>query len=339
MSRAEDIYKRIQSEGEVAINDFILSRSSEELFLDFKRSSDHGAGRTLHQNDRNNLAKAISGFGNSEGGVIIWGIDCSSDQVGADVARSRSPIQDVDRFRSLIENAISGCTTPAHNGIQNFVFKTNGAEGYVITLIPKSNSAPHQTVLDSQYYMRAGSSFCRVPHAILSGMFGRRPQPWVYLTYTIGPAVAQDGGYLCQIGLTMYNGGLGIARDLFLNAEILELPGDQCTARFIPKEANNWDGSIAFNYKLGLICKSHFRLAPKALCMPASIDVFFKPPFTQKLKIELHCGCDEGEPFVAIFDNISERVNEAFQELTVAPSDQTIIAKLLNIQMVAGSVA
>jgi hypothetical protein len=76
MDRAEEIFNRINEKGEAAIDDFILTRASEELFLAFKRSSDNGAGRILSQTDRNNLAKAVSGFGNSEGGVIVWGIDC-----------------------------------------------------------------------------------------------------------------------------------------------------------------------------------------------------------------------------------------------------------------------
>ena len=48
--------------GEQAIDGFILERQSEELFLDFKRSSDNGAGDRLSDRDRDNLAKAISGF-------------------------------------------------------------------------------------------------------------------------------------------------------------------------------------------------------------------------------------------------------------------------------------
>ena len=81
MGRAEDIFERIQQNGETAIDEFIITRKSEELFLDFKRSADNGAGRVLHSIDRDNFAKAISGFGNSEGGVIVWGVDCSKDKV------------------------------------------------------------------------------------------------------------------------------------------------------------------------------------------------------------------------------------------------------------------
>jgi len=74
MERSEELFKRICSIGESAIDEFISSRESEHLFLDFKRSSDHGRGVRLSNDDRNNFAKAISGFGNSEGGSSfgVW---------------------------------------------------------------------------------------------------------------------------------------------------------------------------------------------------------------------------------------------------------------------------
>src|SRR5690348_3339481 len=110
MARAEDLYKQIRQGGVAALEEFIRTRKSEELFLDFKRSSDNGGGPRLSDNDRNNFAKAISGFGNSEGGVLVWGVDCSDDERGADVARFEVPLHDAPRFVSWLQGAISGCT-------------------------------------------------------------------------------------------------------------------------------------------------------------------------------------------------------------------------------------
>ncbi len=70
MSRAEDLYERIKKDGESVLDNFILQGQAQELFLDFKRSSDNGKNRHLSQTDRNNLAKAISSFGNSEGARV-----------------------------------------------------------------------------------------------------------------------------------------------------------------------------------------------------------------------------------------------------------------------------
>lgn len=73
------------------------------MFLDFKRSRDNGSGNHLYPDDKKNLAKAISGFGNSEGGVLIWGLGSSRRVQNGDVAEIKFPIQNVKRFLSWIE--------------------------------------------------------------------------------------------------------------------------------------------------------------------------------------------------------------------------------------------
>jgi hypothetical protein len=103
MGRAEDLFDRIRAGGVSAIEEIIEDRTSEELFLDFKRSGNCGKGKRLKDDDRNNLAKAISGFGNSEGGVVIWGVDCSRMKDGADVAQAKVPFEDPKRFVSWLE--------------------------------------------------------------------------------------------------------------------------------------------------------------------------------------------------------------------------------------------
>lgn len=90
MSRAEDIFEKLIYFGEDAIDEFIMSRQTEELFLDFKQAvSDGKSMRSLHPNDRRNLGKAISAFGNSEGGVLVWGVECSRDWSLATLPRPR----------------------------------------------------------------------------------------------------------------------------------------------------------------------------------------------------------------------------------------------------------
>lgn len=59
MGRAEDIFEKIRHGNVDAIDDLILQRQSEDLFLDFKRSADNGAGTKLHDNDRKNLSKSL----------------------------------------------------------------------------------------------------------------------------------------------------------------------------------------------------------------------------------------------------------------------------------------
>src|SRR5262245_27824918 len=129
MGRAEDLLSRIEVGGEQAVEDLIATRASEEHFLEFKRSKDNGQGLHLDATDRDNLGRAISGFANSEGGVVVWGI-------GGDQATTRHPLADAVRFAGLIDGAVSGCTVPSVGGVRSVpVLSTNSPAGYVATLI------------------------------------------------------------------------------------------------------------------------------------------------------------------------------------------------------------
>lgn len=160
-----------------------MSRQTEELFLDFKQAvSDGKSMRSLHPNDRRNLGKAISAFGNSEGGVLVWGVECSRDLELGDVAKAKVKVQNVHRFLSWLENAISGCTIPSHNKVRNHIISCDdNGDGFVATYIPKSDIAPLMTTTGSQIYIRSGSNNVPAPYAVIAGMFGKRPQPNIEL--------------------------------------------------------------------------------------------------------------------------------------------------------------
>ena len=51
---------------------YVESGQEENLLLDFKQVND---AELTNKDDRKNLAKALSGFSNSSGGLIVWGID------------------------------------------------------------------------------------------------------------------------------------------------------------------------------------------------------------------------------------------------------------------------
>jgi hypothetical protein len=152
----------------------------EELFLDYKQAATTTfPALSLHADDRKNLAKAISGFGNGDGGLIIWGVDCRQGARG-DLPGPPVPIADVAAFKALIENAVGGLTLPPHAGVLSLELPhpAEGRGGFVATLIPAGLDVPYQALHPRlEYYMRAGSSFRPVSHGLLAGMFGRIPQP------------------------------------------------------------------------------------------------------------------------------------------------------------------
>ncbi|MCG8056922.1 MAG: ATP-binding protein [Candidatus Thiodiazotropha endolucinida] len=283
MERSLDLFQRIEEDGLSVIENFVENRKIEELFLDFKRSSNNGSDSKLSNRDRNNLAKAISGFGNSEGGVLVWGVDCSKDADGADVAKALVLIENPQRFVSLLQGAVSGCTVPPHTGVENFIVKFNDTHGIVVTHIPKSNSAPHQMIPDRKYYIRAGSDFVPTPHDVLAGMFGRRPQPHVFHTYQLSKAAYNQESLHIAFGLILHNEGPGIASDIFSIVKTGSIPGSNSRIYYQTNFGDTWTGFMENEIQLSLITKPDVRLPPGANLQATVIHIYLQPPFEKKL--------------------------------------------------------
>ena len=320
MNHAKVLFDQIIKKGESAIDGFIDDRESESLFLDFKRATNNGAGKKLDQNDRKNLAKAISGFGNSEGGLIVWGVDCREGDDYADVARAKFPIEDAKKFESWLEGAISSCTIPPHQKVKHHtILNKDNKTGYVITFIPKSNHAPHQVISAGkgqyQYFIRTGSDFTPTPHAVLSGMFGRRPQPSVFIMYGMSlPEVidASSPKLRVELGLQVANGGMGIASDVFMNINIVESPGGGCSLQIQPQDTTNWMMWNAFGVKFTAISNKDIRLPPDAILQPMALIFTISPPFKGNLIIEGICGCGQAETFSFTMGNDSKKLEELY---------------------------
>jgi len=128
---------------------------------------------------------------------------------------------DAKKFESWLNGAISGCTIPPHNEVVNkSIARPNSTQGFVVTHIPKSNNAPHQVVEKLQYYIRAGSAFTPVPHGVLAGMFGRRPQPFMRVSMLFSPLQIYPGEAKIDWGFIVHNDGPGIAEDIFFDVMI-----------------------------------------------------------------------------------------------------------------------
>lgn len=323
MGHAEELFEQIVEKGEAAIDEFIDNRETESLFLDFKRSANDGAGKKLDANDRKNLAKAISGFGNSEGGIIVWGIDCREGEDYADVAQAKFPLEDAKKFESWIEGAISSCTIPQHTEVKNHsISSADNPQGYVITLIPKSNHAPHQVISSGRgqyhYYIRTGSNFSPTPHAVLSGMFGRRPEPSVFHMFGLSPPKYVSPGppprLELNLGLQLSNGGRGIASDIFMNIIVLSSVGGGSALSIQPLDRENWAIWTAFGVKFTAIIKADLRLPPEGLLQPFSLTLQLAPPFEKDLEIKGICGCGQAPSFNFTIKNTASNLEKLYNE-------------------------
>lgn len=300
VGRAEELFASLCADGLATIDGMIAEHKSEQLWLDFKRATDDGDGQRLHENDRKNLAKAISGFGNSEGGVIVWGVDCRPHPDRGDVPHAKQPIRNPARFRSWLEGAVSGCTIPPHQGVMHHVIPLPGTDGgYVVTLVPKSDRAPHRSVNHEQYYLRAGSSFAPVPHDALAGMFGRRPQPTLAcgLTSTGIARITHPkpmDGLQVHTTVTLKSNGPGIARDLYVNIGV-QLP-EHWDIYFLPVDETRWTEHQEYANTQQLLTHETFRLAPFGTLPVVTFGIKLLAPFPAPFLLRITYGHGTAPP-------------------------------------------
>ena len=313
MSRAEDIFQKLIYFGEDAIDDFIVNLQTEELFLDFKQAVSTGKnGTSLHKDDRKNLAKGISGFGNSEGGVIVWGVECSRDCDIGDVAKAKVKVKNVHRFLSWLENAISGCTIPSHNRVRNHIISVDkNGDGFVATYIPKSELAPLMTTMGNNIYIRSGSNNVPAPYSVIAGMFGKRPQPNVELIIADKNLEVLDNAvedmvyppsldnppekYLrLSFSICGENDSNVIARELYLSCSSTGKGGEYNKVRF--SNYNQMDSIPGIEGQLNLITRPDLRLPPRGGIRFANVTIILSPYSEEDFLMDGVIGADHAAP-------------------------------------------
>lgn len=313
MSRAEDIFEKLVYFGEDAIDEFIINRQTEELFMDFKQAASDGKSmRSLHQNDRRNLGKAISAFGNSEGGVLVWGVECAKDLELGDVAKAKVKVQNVHRFLSWLENAISGCTIPSHNKVRNHIISCDSeGNGYLATYIPKSDIAPLMTTQGSQIYIRSGSNNVPAPYAVIAGMFGKRPQPNMELVINdktitaskdneediFAPAKKtrkKENFIKVSFSLFAQNNSNAVAKEVYLSCNTL-CSGSEKTKVYFSYD-NQLENLSAAHNSINLITPLEMRVPPRALFSCAKAVIRFPEEITDDFLMDGVIGADGATP-------------------------------------------
>lgn len=316
--RARELFEWISKDGEKAIDQLISDRKAEELFLDFKLSSNRGNSNNLTADDRKNYDRAISGFGNSEGGILIWGVDSKSIDRGESIDQCKFPLKDAIRFVRNLNHIGSGRTVPPHSEIENHeVIAGNNNEGYVISHIPKCNIAPIQTV-SRDFLVRIGSNFEKASYSYLASQFGKRPEPVIFIMYIVSaPVLERDGLLSFSVGLNIFNGGTNHLRNTYINIRIFEAMGDERVATRC-LDYTNW-----FNYsQLGrlntFVSKDDFYIAPNSCIAPIDLLFFIKDPIDEGIKIELSYGCEGSQLYHAVIENDKERIKDIYDS-RIAP--------------------
>jgi hypothetical protein len=270
MGRAEDLLLILQRDGVKAIDSMILDRKSESTWLDFKRVDPAWSVKSLGDANQNSYARAIGGFGNTDGGLIVWGVECTKKSDQGDVASAKCPIPNPQAFVSLLESATSRCTMPPHRGgVHNFVILEQPNIGYPVSYVPKSDDSPHQELPTLEFYCRSGSSFAKMHYSVLAGMFGKRPQPRLsidlkLIEYRVGSVLDRGKIWLSlHLFFTLTNSGPGIARDYFVSSVGCTGPSPGCgSLALVPWAESLWHSNRADLRHYSQMSLQPDRLAP-----------------------------------------------------------------------------
>lgn len=219
--QVDDIFRFYQSlSSQSDLRRLVKDKVREDLYLEFKEKSDRRDGK-LSDDDKKNFSKSLSGFANSDGGVLVWGLERGKNET----AKSLKPIEDLDEFIKSLKKILINVVQPFVDDVRIepiYVSKKSSA-GYVKCLIPRSDKTPHRAVLaDREYYKRSTEGFYKLEHFDLEDMFGRRQRPLLNLSLSLNPikgddsqrelvftftnygrAVAKHYGFLCRFSLNM----------------------------------------------------------------------------------------------------------------------------------------
>ena len=133
--------------------------------LDFTCKKDK-ATACIHPDDKRGFAKAVSGFSNSDGGLLIWGVEAKrkkNDAETPDVVTGFHPISNVEAFATTLNSLVCHATTPVAYGVESTPIMENeiNKAGFCLTFVPAGDNPPYRANLEGlrEYYKRAASSF------------------------------------------------------------------------------------------------------------------------------------------------------------------------------------
>jgi hypothetical protein len=154
------------------IDAFVAEGQEEHLALEFKTlaSADMTAGA-----DKKNFAEALSGFANSAGGVVVWGVATKKNTARQDVAAAKQPIVNVAALLTRLREFTPLYVTPPVAGVTHRAFEVGDDAGFAATYIPPSDAGPHMALVGlDRYYKRGPVGFYPLQHFYVADMFGRR---------------------------------------------------------------------------------------------------------------------------------------------------------------------
>lgn len=224
----DDLFKKFQAEGAKTIHALVEMEQQETLKLDFKanaikdgRTLFEKEGRNLSKDGKRAIAKELSAFANSAGGLLILGVDCSKKHAGdIDCADKATPLTNLAACHATMNNEISQLVQPVIDDIDIITVLEEGMEdeGYIILKIPRSPRRPHrgEAASQKQYYKRMGSSSLPMEHYDIEDAFKRSNSPDLELRHEVTMLADSSAERIVACKLIAKNIGEATAKNIHI---------------------------------------------------------------------------------------------------------------------------
>lgn len=175
MGNARLIYEQIKDLD--YINSNMVGKEFENTWLDCKKKS-RPDKENIDDSDKKNLAKAISGFANTSGGVLIFGLDARKIG-GIDKIEAIDPIKGISKVESQLRECETRIVERNVPGMEYSIIFTKKSEdeGIIKIFIPVGGMPPYRSLKDNKFYIRAGDSFCPIDLPQIESLVLRRIKP------------------------------------------------------------------------------------------------------------------------------------------------------------------
>ncbi len=217
--------------------------------------------------------KALSGFANTGGGVLVWGIDARKKN-DVDAATGFAMLKDPLAMRSRLHQLHHQATDPPVLGVEVETWEDSSQPGFgvVVCYVPQSLQRPHYCRYgDKQFYIRTVNDFVVCPVSLLRHLF----YPYASVDFRVqvaaGVAIAQnDRPLMIRFEMNLTNQGTATAFDTYVGVDATLPPGSPYALSLVSPNAG-WNYMV---YRLGE--HSFFAqhpIHPGTSCPPLRMDV------------------------------------------------------------------
>lgn len=162
------------------------------------------------------VAKAVCGFANGDGGVIVIGMIAKAgpNKDDPDQIQATQPVADTTLVKTRVQDLIGQLVEPGITGVRvNEINDSTGTKsGFVTVLVPATEGLPCRSRKDWKFYQRISSGTYPMEYFQIADMFGKRRRPMLELHLDEGTVQGTGDSRYRLFYLGIKNSGRAIAK-------------------------------------------------------------------------------------------------------------------------------